>query len=48
MYVLLSDVSEDEQLDQTGTIEASLRIMSEWLALQTGGKKLQLDTYDGG
>jgi Putative Ig domain len=48
MYVLPSDATVDEQLDQTGTIEASLSIMNEWLATQTGGSKLRFDTYDGG
>jgi hypothetical protein len=47
MYVLPSDAAADEQLDQTGTIEASLRVMNEWFATKTG-KKLRFDTYDGG
>ena len=47
IYALPSDIAEDEQLDQKGTIEESLRVMNEWLALQTGGKQLRLDTYDG-
>ncbi len=48
MYVLPSDAVEDELLDQTGTIENSLRIMNEWLALKAEGKSLRFDTYDGG
>jgi hypothetical protein len=47
MYVLPSD-GADQQLDQTGTLEASLRIANEWFATQTGGKKLRFDTYENG
>jgi hypothetical protein len=47
MYVLPSD-GADQQLDQTGTLEASVRIANEWFTTQTGGKKLRFDTYEGG
>ena len=48
MYVVPSD-GADQQLDQTGTLEASVRIANQWFATQTtGGEKLRLDTYGGG
>ncbi|HEY3515456.1 MAG TPA: Ig domain-containing protein, partial [Gammaproteobacteria bacterium] len=47
MYVLPSD-GVDEQLDQTATLESSLKIASEWFKTQTGGKALRFDTYGGG
>jgi hypothetical protein len=47
VYVVPSD-APDEQLDRTGTLEASARIWNKWFKAQTGGKELRLDTYDGG
>ena len=47
MYVVPSD-GIDEQLDQTGTLEGSARIWNAWLAAQTGGKELRIDTHGGG
>ena len=50
MYVLPSDAAagDDLQLDQTGTLEASLNIANEWFKTQTGGKGIRFDTYDSG
>jgi hypothetical protein len=48
IYAIPSDIAEDEQLDQNGTIEKSLRVMNDWLALQTGGARLRFDTHGGG
>jgi hypothetical protein len=47
VYALPSDIADDEQLDQKGTIEESLRVLNEWFALKTG-KQLRLDTHAGG
>jgi hypothetical protein len=47
IYALPFDATEDEQLDQKGTIEESLRILNNWFELQVG-KKLRFDTYGGG
>jgi hypothetical protein len=47
IYALPSDIADDEQLDQNGTIEGSLRILNDWFALQTD-KELRFDTYGGG
>jgi hypothetical protein len=46
MYVVPSD-GIDEHLDQTATLEASLKIANEWFKTQTGGKGLRFDTYGG-
>lgn len=46
LYVLPSD-GTDEQLDQLGTIEGSVRSWNAWFATQTGGKELRLDTSNG-
>lgn len=46
LYVLPSD-GVDEQLDQTATLDASLKIANEWFKTQTGGKGLRFDTYGG-
>jgi hypothetical protein len=47
IYALPFDAVEDEQLDEKGTIEQSLRILNDWFELETG-KKLRLDTHGGG
>jgi hypothetical protein len=47
MYVIPSD-GVDEHLDQSATIDTSLKIANEWLKTQTGGKGLRLDTYGSG
>ena len=47
MYVVPSD-GVDDHLDQTATLEASLKIANEWFKTQTGGKGLRFDTYGGG
>jgi len=47
MYVIPSD-GVDDHLDQTATLESSLKIANEWFKTQTGGKGLRFDTYDGG
>jgi hypothetical protein len=47
IYALPSDIADDEQLDQKGTIEESLRILNDWFELKAG-KELRFDTYGGG
>jgi hypothetical protein len=47
LYVIPSD-GVDEQLDQTATLDQSLKIANEWFKTQTGGKGIRFDTYDGG
>jgi hypothetical protein len=46
IYVLPTD-APDEQLDVNGELTASIARMQAWLAGQTGGPKLRLDTYQG-
>jgi hypothetical protein len=46
MYVLPSD-GQDEELDRNGKIATTVMAWNEWLASQTGGPKLRLDTCDG-
>lgn len=46
VYVLPSD-GKDEDLDRSGKIETSVRAWNDWLAKQTGGPKMRLDTCDG-
>ncbi len=46
MYVIPTD-APDEQLDVNGELTASIARMQAWLAGQTGGPKLRLDTYQG-
>src|SRR6185503_8690916 len=46
MYVVPSD-GVDDHLDQTATLESSLKIANEWFKTQTGGKGLRFDTYNG-
>jgi mannan endo-1,4-beta-mannosidase len=46
MYVLPSD-GEDRELDLDGTLQHSVASFQRWLAEQTGGRSLRLDT-DGG
>ncbi|HET8696831.1 MAG TPA: Ig domain-containing protein, partial [Gammaproteobacteria bacterium] len=45
LYVVPDGEGLDQQLDMNGTIEASVRSWNNWLAQQTGGPKLRLDTY---
>jgi len=47
VYVIPSD-GVDEHLDQSATLDTSLKIANEWLKAQTGGKGLRLDTHGGG
>lgn len=47
LYVLPSD-GVDQQWDTLGTIEGSVRSWNRWLAEQTGGNSIRLDTYGGG
>ncbi len=47
VYVIPSD-GVDEHLDQSATLDTSLKIANEWLKTQTGGKGLRLDTHSGG
>src|SRR5262249_13402169 len=44
MYVLPSD-GVDQQLDINGTIATSVAAFQKWLAGQTRGQRLRLDTY---
>jgi hypothetical protein len=46
MYVLPSD-GIDENLDTNGTLVRSVAAFQNWLAEQTGGRKLRVDTYQG-
>ena len=46
LYVIPTD-APDEQLDINGELTASIARMQAWLAGQTGGPKLRLDTYQG-
>jgi hypothetical protein len=47
MYVLPSD-GADQQLDRTGQLQGSVASLNEWMITQTGGKRMRVDTYDGG
>ena len=46
LYYLPADAT-DEHLDTDGTITRSVEAANRWLATQTGGPKLRLDTYQG-
>ncbi len=46
LYVIPTD-APDEQLDVNGVLTASIARMQVWLAQQSGGPKLRLDTYQG-
>ena len=46
LYVIPTD-APDEQLDVNGELTNSIARMQAWLAGQTGGPKLRLDTYQG-
>lgn len=46
MYVLPSD-GEDRSLDLDGAIVTSVNAIDTWLASQTGGRRLRLDTVGG-
>ena len=46
LYVIPTD-APDEQLDVNGLLTSSIARMQAWLAGQTGGPKLRLDTYQG-
>jgi hypothetical protein len=47
LYVIPSD-GTDAQLDTAGKIEGSVRSWNKWLAGQTGGPQMRIDTYAGG
>lgn len=47
MYVLPSD-GIDRALDTNGTLENSVGSFQNWLSGQTGGRRLRIDTYQGG
>lgn len=46
LYVIPTD-APDEQLDVNGELTNSIARMQAWLAGQTGGPKLRIDTYQG-
>ncbi|GLC27316.1 Ig-like domain-containing protein [Roseisolibacter agri] len=46
LYVLPSD-AVDRAYDTTGTIATTIASMQNWLAMQTGGRRLRMDTYQG-
>jgi hypothetical protein len=46
MYVLPSD-GVDQQLDTDGTITRTVSLWNDWLAQESGGTRLRLDTYQG-
>jgi len=46
MYVLPID-GDDSELDVGGSIETSVMAFNNWLAQQSGGARLRLDTYNG-
>jgi hypothetical protein len=46
LYVLSAD-AEDKQLDTNGAIARSVAAANDWLARQTGGSRLRLDTAGG-
>ena len=46
LYVIPTD-APDEQLDVNGLLTSSIARMQAWLAGQTGGPKLRIDTYQG-
>jgi hypothetical protein len=47
VYMVPSD-GADRGLDTTGVLANSVGSFQTWLAGQTGGRRLRLDTYDGG
>jgi hypothetical protein len=47
VYAIASDANDDS-LDTSGKIETSVKSWNKWLATQTGGKELRVDTYAGG
>jgi hypothetical protein len=46
MYVLPAD-GEDQRLDVNGALARSVASFQKWLAGQTGGRRLRMDTYGG-
>ena len=46
MYVLPGD-GRDRQLDMNGTLANTVGSFQAWLARQTGGRRLNVDTYQG-
>jgi hypothetical protein len=46
VYAIPSD-GEDRRLDENGSIEGSVGMFQSWLAGQTGGPNLRVDTYQG-
>lgn len=47
MYVVPSD-GEDRGLDTTAVLVNTVGSFQNWLGAQTGGRKLRIDTHDGG
>lgn len=47
MYVLPSDRTDDEWLDTNGTISKSVAAIQKWLADQSGGYQIRIDTSGG-
>jgi hypothetical protein len=45
LYVVPAGTDLDRRFDTLGSIEGSVRNWNNWLATQTGGPKLRLDTY---
>ena len=46
VYAVPAD-GEDRRLDETGALEGSVGSFQTWLAAETGGANLRLDTYQG-
>ena len=46
LYVVPAD-GEDRRLDEQGLVESSVGLFQGWLAGQTGGPNLRVDTYQG-
>jgi hypothetical protein len=46
LYALPADAA-DEALDTNGTIARSVTAANSWMAVETGGQKLRIDTYKG-
>jgi hypothetical protein len=46
VYAVPAD-GEDRRLDETGALEGSVGSFQAWLAAETGGPNLRLDTYQG-
>lgn len=46
IYAVPAD-GQDRRLDETGTLEGSIGSFQAWLAAETGGPNLRVDTYQG-